>query len=139
VLSKIKFKVLFSSEHIRSNLYDYIIRIYKNIRNANHDSGQTVKHTVVKAYIKISKSKKVLELSVQKDMVSAHGLVLLKEVSSYQQLSKMKTKEKYTNVLINSTAHNLFTPINGILGLTQLLEQEVENNPVASRYVQIMT
>ena len=54
-------------------------------------------------------------------------------------MQKSKTKEKCTNVLINSTAHNLFTPINGILGLTQLLEQEVENNPVAYKYVQIMT
>ena len=59
-------------------------------------------------------------------------------MSSYQKLQKNKTKEKYTNVLINSTAHNLFTPINGILGLTQLLEQEVEKNEVAVKYIRIM-
>lgn len=77
-------------------------------------------------------------MTVQKEMSTGQCLVLFKEVSSYQQMKKTQTREKFTQVLINSTAHNLFTPINGILGLTQLLEAQVETNALASRYVQIM-
>lgn len=151
-----KFKVLFSTNQVRQNLKDYILRIYRSIADGkriekptnnlsasvaglfnsiNEDNSDS---EIFRTYIKLQKNKKVLEMTVQKEVSTSQCLVLFKEVSSYQQLKKTQTKEKFTQVLINSTAHNLFTPINGILNLISLLEAQVENNPIASRYVQIM-
>ncbi len=56
-------------------------------------------------------------------------------MSSYKKLQVTKTKEKFTNLFLNTTAHNLFTPINGLIGISQLLEHEVSNNPAAVKYI----
>jgi hypothetical protein len=42
-------------------------------------------------------------------------LFLFKEVSMYNKLNKAKTTEKFSNILINSIAHNLFTPLNALI------------------------
>ncbi|TNV86645.1 hypothetical protein FGO68_gene11630 [Halteria grandinella] len=157
LLAQTKFKVLFSTGQVRQNLKDYILRAYKSIADNSRYPGQHAQGLQqgvnlitssyqdegselegFKTYIKLQKSKKVIEMTVQKEISTSQCLVLLKEVSSYQQLKKTQTKEKFTQVLINSTAHNLFTPINGIVNLTHLLETQVENNPMANKYVQIM-
>ena len=168
LLIEMKFKVLFSTNQVRQNLMDYILKIYRSIidendaldlankkkkrmenltasvaelfnsfDNNNEDGagGGDEKKEIFRTYIKIQKTKKVLEMTVQKEVSTSQCLVLFKEVSSYQQLKKTQTKEKFTQVLINSTAHNLFTPINGILGITQLLETQVKSNPIATKYV----
>ena len=46
-------------------------------------------------------------------------LFLFKEVSIYNKLSKAKTTEKFSNLLINSIAHNLFTPLNALIQLNR--------------------
>ena len=129
---------------MRQNLKDYILKIYRSIideNNAvekakkkkenltasvaglfnsfnNEEGGGDENEEIYRTFINIQKTKKVLEMTVQKEVSTSQCLVLFKEVSSYQQLKKTQTKEKFTQVLINSTAHNLFTPINGILGIT---------------------
>lgn len=42
-------------------------------------------------------------------------LFLFKEVSIYNKLSKAQTTEKFSNIMINSIAHNLFTPLNALI------------------------
>lgn len=37
----------------------------------------------------------------------------------YNRLSKARTTEKFSNILINSIAHNLFTPLNALIQLTK--------------------
>jgi hypothetical protein len=145
LLTEMKFKVLFSTNQVRQNLKDYILKIYRSIIdennavekakkkkenltasvaglfnsfNNNDEGGGDENEEIYRTFIKIQKTKKVLEMTVQKEVSTSQCLVLFKEVSSYQQLKKTQTKEKFTQVLINSTAHNLFTPINGILGIT---------------------
>lgn len=44
-------------------------------------------------------------------------LFLLKDINTFKKLQKSKTREQFTNVFINSTAHNIFTPINGMIGV----------------------
>jgi len=46
-----------------------------------------------------------------------------------------RTKEKFTNLFLNTTAHNLFTPINGLIGLSQLLEGECFGNTAALKHI----
>lgn len=80
-----KFKVLFSTNQVRQNLKDYILRIYRSIADGtrlenvnkltssvaglftslNDDNSDS---EVFKTYIKLSKNKKVLEMTVQKEM-----------------------------------------------------------------------
>jgi len=85
VLTQMKFKVLFSTNQVRQNLKDYILRIYRSIADGtrlenvnkltfsvaglftslNDDNSDS---EVFKTYIKLSKNKKVLEMTVQKEM-----------------------------------------------------------------------
>jgi nitrogen-specific signal transduction histidine kinase len=72
-----------------------------------------------KDFIKISSQKRELELQVTKiDDKNHQVLFVFKEVSSYKKLQYEKTKEKFTNLFLNTTAHNLFTPINGLIGIS---------------------
>lgn len=41
-------------------------------------------------------------------------------------------------MFLNTTAHNLFTPINGMIGISQALELEVSNNAQAMKYIQMV-
>lgn len=88
MLKKLKFKVLFSSEQIRQNLKDYIFRIYKSIleevrAQENSAEQQPINQQIFKAYIKLHKNKKILEINASKIVGSNQCLILLKEVSSY--------------------------------------------------------
>eukprot|EP00347_Sterkiella_histriomuscorum_P004893 403358685 len=64
--------------------------------------------------------------------------MVFKEISAIKKLQSTKNKEKFTNIFINSTAHNIFTPINGLLGIAELIEREVTHVSQASQYVKIM-
>jgi signal transduction histidine kinase len=55
-------------------------------------------------------------------------LFLFKEVSIYHKLSRAKTTEKFTNLLINSIAHNFFTPLNALIQLNKSLEDMIGCN-----------
>lgn len=50
-------------------------------------------------------------------------LFLFKEVSIYNKLSKAKTTEKFFNLLINSIAHNLYTPLNALIQLNKSISE----------------
>eukprot|EP00347_Sterkiella_histriomuscorum_P020244 403338541 len=110
-------------------LSEYIHKLFEDIKESKTGS-------IEKQFIKISNSKKVLELQITKiEDSNPQVLFLFKEVSSYKKLQFTKTKEKFTNLFLNTTAHNLFTPINGMIGISQMLENEVQNNPQALRYI----
>ena len=46
-------------------------------------------------------------------------LFLFKEVSAFNKFQKAQTTEKFSNILINSVAHNLFTPLNQLIQLNK--------------------
>ena len=48
---------------------------------------------------------------------------MFKEVSIYNKLSKAKTTEKFFNLLINSIAHNLYTPLNALIQLNKSISE----------------
>jgi len=58
-----------------------------------------------------------VELNVVRMKQERQILFLFKDISTFKKLQKSKTREEFTNVFINSTAHNIFTPINGMLGV----------------------
>ena len=63
-------------------------------------------------------------------------LFLFKEVSIYNRLSKAKTTEKFSNILINSIAHNLFTPLNALIQLNKSMSDLIEGvNETAEKNV----
>eukprot|EP00347_Sterkiella_histriomuscorum_P004472 403360335 len=64
--------------------------------------------------------------------------MVFKEISAIKKLQNTKNKEKFTNIFINSTAHNIFTPINGLLGIAELIEREVTHVSQAAQYVKLM-
>jgi hypothetical protein len=101
LLSEMKFKVLFSTSQVRQNLKDYILRIYRSIADGKRIEKPTNNLTasvaglfnsvnedntdseIFRTYIKLQKTKKVLEMTVQKEISTSQCLVLFKEVSSY--------------------------------------------------------
>jgi len=66
-------------------------------------------------FLKVLKTRAVIELHMIKLDDDSQVLFLFKEVSVYNKLSKAKTTEKISNILINSIAHNLFTPLNVLI------------------------
>jgi len=63
-------------------------------------------------FIRVYNPKRIIELNMVKLDEESQVLFLFKEVSSYNKLSKAKITEKFSNLLINSLSHNLFTPLN---------------------------
>lgn len=61
-------------------------------------------------------------------------LFLFKEVSIYNRLQKARTTERFTNLLINSIAHNLFTPLNALIHLNKSLSNLVKGKNQAAEY-----
>ncbi len=72
-----------------------------------------------KLFIKVYNPKRIIELNMVKLDDESQVLFLFKEVSIYNKLSKAKTTEKFSNILINSIAHNLFTPLNALIQLNK--------------------
>ena len=66
-------------------------------------------------FLKVLNPRAVIELHMIKLDDDSQVLFLFKEVSVYHKLSKAKTTEKISNILINSIAHNLFTPLNVLI------------------------
>jgi K+-sensing histidine kinase KdpD len=60
-------------------------------------------------------------------------------VSIYNRLSKARTTEKFSNILINSIAHNLFTPLNAMIQLTKSMSDLILGiNEMADKNVQMI-
>lgn len=66
-------------------------------------------------FLKVLNPRAIIELHLIKLDSENQVLFLFKEVSVYNKLSKAKTTEKFSNILINSIAHNLFTPLNVLI------------------------
>ena len=65
--------------------------------------------------LKVLDPNRIIELNIVKLDEESQVLFLFKEVSVYNRLSKARTTEKFSNILINSIAHNLFTPLNALI------------------------
>ena len=66
-------------------------------------------------------------------------LFLFKEISIFNKLSKAQTTEKFSNLLINSIAHNLFTPLNALIQLNKSMSDLIEGqNDIAEKNVQMI-
>ena len=60
-------------------------------------------------------------------------------MSIYDKLSKAKTTEKFSNILINSIAHNLFTPLNALIHLNKSMSDLIEGfNETAEKKIQMI-
>ena len=60
-------------------------------------------------------------------------------MSIYNRLSKARTTEKFSNILINSIAHNLFTPLNAMIQLTKSMSDLILGiNEMADKNVQMI-
>jgi hypothetical protein len=66
-------------------------------------------------FLKVLNPRAIIELHMIKLDSDNQVLFLFKEVSVYNKLSKARTTEKFSNILINSIAHNLFTPLNVLI------------------------
>lgn len=55
-------------------------------------------------------------------------LFLFKEISIYSRLQKARIKERLANVLINSVAHNFFTPLSSAIQANKDMGLEVSNS-----------
>ena len=75
----------------------------------------------LKVYDQNKFNKRTIELHMVKLDNDSQVLFLFKEVSIYNRLSKARTTERFTNLLINSIAHNLFTPLNALINLNKTM------------------
>lgn len=67
-----------------------------------------------KIFLKVLEPSRIIELNMVKLDEDPQVLFLFKEISIYNRLSKARTTEKFSNILINSIAHNLNTPLNAL-------------------------
>ena len=74
-------------------------------------------------FLKLLKPKQMIELNIVKLNSDSQVLFLFKEISIYDKLSKAQVTEKFTNMLINSVAHNLFTPLNALIELNKSMNE----------------
>ncbi len=76
-------------------------------------------------HLKIKNTNRSVEVNVIKLEEENHLVLLFKEITIAKNLQQSTVRENFTNVFINSTAHNIFTPINGIKLVTELIANEV--------------
>eukprot|EP00347_Sterkiella_histriomuscorum_P008105 403346353 len=113
------------------NLYKFIQEIRASILQQQDLEQQ-------KFFIKIIPSNISLELKIINLKQDKRVLFMFKEISAIKRIQKSKTQEQFTNVFLNSTAHCIFTPINGIMGAFQQLELFVQGNNQALKYCTII-
>jgi len=89
--------------------------------------------------LKVLDPNRIIELNIVKLDDESQVLFLFKEVSVYNRLSKARTTEKFSNILINSIAHNLFTPLNALIQLTKSMSDIIVGvNQIAEKNVQMI-
>ncbi len=123
IFKDIRFKIIFQSsqstgETIRHStdpqfLNDFICKQMEYFKT-NLPSGYSER-----LFLKVLNPRAVIELHIIKLDDESQVLFLFKEVSVYNKLSKAKTTEKISSILINSIAHNLFTPLNVLIQLNK--------------------
>ena len=90
-------------------------------------------------FLKVFNPKRIIELNMVKLDDDSQVLFLFKEVSIYDKISKAQTKEKFSNILINSIAHNLFTPLNALIHLNKSMSDLIEGfNETAEKKIQMI-
>lgn len=62
--------------------------------------------------------------------------LLFKDITSCKKLQSSTLRDNFTNVFINSSAHNASTPINGMKMITELLAVEVKDNHKGTTLIQ---
>jgi len=121
----IRFKIILSHTNGKQNRHsqemqfmnDFICKQMEYFK-ADLPSGYS-ERLFLKVYNPNGSSKRIIELNMVKLDDDSQVLFLYKEVSIYNKLSKAKTTEKFSNILINTIAHNLFTPLNALIQLNK--------------------
>ena len=115
----------------RNSSFNFIQFISKLRSLSKHQAKQVF-------YLKLEPTNFSLEININLLEEENQILITFKDISSFKKLQKTKNREKTTNLFINSTAHNIFTPINSIQVIMDLLERELANNQIGQKYVEIM-
>lgn len=89
---------------------DFICRLFDRIKGRQYAQGYQERF-----FLQLLRPRRIVELSIVKLNDQSQIMFLFKEISIYNKLSKAKTTEKFSNILINSIAHNLFTPLNALI------------------------
>lgn len=70
-------------------------------------------------FLKVLHQNKIIELNMVKLDHDSQVLFLFKEISIFSRLSQARTTEMLQTILINSVAHNFFTPLNTLIQLNR--------------------
>ena len=62
-----------------------------------------------------------------------------KESELIEALEKAKESDRLKEAFLNNLSHEFRTPMNAIIGFTQLLKEEVYENPIVSDYLEIVS
>ena len=103
---------------------DFICQQMDYFENSEHHQGYTER-----LLLKVLNPNRKIELNMVKldnEGEKVQILFLFKEVSIYNKLQKAKTTEKFTNILINSIAHNLYTPLNSLISLNKGMQETLD-------------
>eukprot|EP00347_Sterkiella_histriomuscorum_P023930 403332893 len=119
----------FNQERKSKQKYQSLLKYIDQTRKSQQLKPDQSKH-----FLKLQPNNISVELSVITLAQDNQILFLFKDISVFKKLQKTKTQDQFTNVFINSTAHNIFTPINGMIGVKQLLEETIPENHEAMRY-----
>ncbi|CDW71973.1 multi-sensor hybrid histidine kinase [Stylonychia lemnae] len=141
ILSHIKYNrldqifkgLIFRHEFTSNENVRYTFSQFLEIIRTNKDDKELKEY-----YFKVEPINISLHINVNNLIQESQILIVFKEVSTYKKLQKTKHREKFTNIFINSTAHNIFTPINGLIGILQLIQQECQRFPTAGKYILLM-
>eukprot|EP00347_Sterkiella_histriomuscorum_P014607 403360234 len=128
LFQNLTFRPEFSVENLRTCNFQQLIDLERNI----------IEQQVSNYYFKLEPISISIQVNFSHLTEDGQILIIFKEISAIKKLQNAKNKEKFTNIFINSTAHNIFTPINGLLGIAELIEREVTHVSQASQYVKIM-
>lgn len=138
----IKFKIVYQNSlktHIRHTsetqfMNDFICKQMDFFSNNQLQKGYSER-----LFLKILDPKRVVELNMVKLDNETQVLFLFKEVSIYNKLSKAKTTEKFSNILFNSIAHNLYTPLNALIQLNKSMNFMIEKaNNIAQHNIHMI-
>ena len=138
----IKFKIVYQDSPGMNKRHSSEIQFMNDFICKQMEYFQTAKlpqgHTE-RLFLKVLSPKRIIELNMVKLDTDSQVLFLFKEVSIYNKLSKAKTTEKFSNILINSIAHNLFTPLNALIQLNKGMSDLIEgSNEIAEKNVQMI-
>ena len=124
----IRFKIVFSNADEKNNRHSKEVQFLNDFICKQMDYFKTNLPTGYseRLFLKVLNPKRIIELHMVKLDDDSQVLFLFKEVSTYSKMTKAKTTEKFSNILINSIAHNLFTPLNQLIQLNKGMSHLVQ-------------